>query len=264
MRTIRQLDSKYRYLDKAVAVPDPALFPRSEDEFLYLMSTQDVEEEDRSVLLALFAAGAFILWREWDNVFSSSTTIMRYQEIQQQWRRTTKANAEYHRRLAQQLAAGAITLEAFSSLMATSITDAAASSAIATWGINWQSNGILKAIHDDYVAQELNWLSRFVAGLLDGSILFDGNLMRRAAMYGLSAYVLFTSLQELWATTSGYTHEQNVLGIAEHCDGCIAETGKGIVPIGSLAPIGTRDCLSNCRCRILYYRLNPLTGEYEQ
>ena len=55
----------------------------------------------------------------------------------------------------------------------------------------------------------------------------------------------------------GKTECRNVLGPADHCEGansCIEQTAKGWVPIGggAMVPIGSRLCLSNCRCRLEY------------
>lgn len=254
MRSLSQLQPKFKHLDWAVSIPDPALVPRNREEFYYLMQLQGTPEEDKENLFNLWIAGAFVLWREWDQTYASIDRIAVYTEMQQQWRITTQANANYHRHLAGQLRRGEISLDEFHQLMINSITEAATASMIAVYGPGWASSGILQSMYGGYLARELNWLSQFVAGLRDGSVLMDGNVLRRAAMYGYATYALFHALQNLWASEGGiYTMEENVLGVAEHCDGCLAETAKGKVPIGSLAPIGTRDCLSNCRCSIRYY-----------
>lgn len=46
--------------------------------------------------------------------------------------------------------------------------------------------------------------------------------------------------------------ERNLLGIADHCAGCIIETKRGWVPYGTLIPLGQRDCKAGCRCTIIY------------
>jgi len=59
----------------------------------------------------------------------------------------------------------------------------------------------------------------------------------------------------------GYVEERSVLGIADHCDGCLAEAGKGWRPIGTLLPIGGRDCKARCRCHF-EYRMAGERGEF--
>lgn len=46
--------------------------------------------------------------------------------------------------------------------------------------------------------------------------------------------------------------ERNILGIAEHCASCIRETKRGWVPIGTLIPVGLRDCWFGCKCTVGY------------
>lgn len=52
--------------------------------------------------------------------------------------------------------------------------------------------------------------------------------------------------------------EKNILGDAEHCRdsehtvGCVTVTEAGWQPIGTLPKIGTRSCLANCRCTLVF------------
>jgi hypothetical protein len=52
------------------------------------------------------------------------------------------------------------------------------------------------------------------------------------------------------AKQAGFTQERNILGLADHCDQCRDLAGRGWVPIGTLPPPGTRECLGNCRCHL--------------
>ena len=78
----------------------------------------------------------------------------------------------------------------------------------------------------------------------------------RAASYGAALYETYEKakrrriIRELQAE-----FEENVLEPgAEHCAGCLEATGQGIVPVGTLAAVGDRDCGSKCRCRIRYWK----------
>jgi hypothetical protein len=71
-------------------------------------------------------------------------------------------------------------------------------------------------------------------------------------MYASSAWGALQEATRLQAAGEGYVYEENILGDAEHCGGCVAETAKGKVPIGTLIPIGQRDCLANCHCHFAY------------
>lgn len=49
-----------------------------------------------------------------------------------------------------------------------------------------------------------------------------------------------------------FDEEHLVLGDAEHCEQCLADNARGFVPIGTLGPIGSRECRTNCACRFVY------------
>jgi hypothetical protein len=66
---------------------------------------------------------------------------------------------------------------------------------------------------------------------------------------GRGTYYVFTT-KEMRA--AGKTEEENQLHPAEHCQSCLDEAARGWVPIGTLIPIGQRDCLGRCRCTISY------------
>lgn len=94
------------------------------------------------------------------------------------------------------------------------------------------------------------YLDRFVGEIHTGSIALDGRFLNRAMSYMNSGRATYEATAEKVARSSGYTEERNLLGTAEHCGDCVAETARGWVPIGSLIPIGSRQCRGNCRCRI--------------
>jgi hypothetical protein len=79
-----------------------------------------------------------------------------------------------------------------------------------------------------------------------------GELARRLMMYAMSGHAAVQSALGDRARERGLTSERNILAIADNCTGCVVETGRGWVPIGSLVPIGERDCLSNCLCTYEY------------
>ncbi len=102
------------------------------------------------------------------------------------------------------------------------------------------------------VREQYGFLRDFAQQLADGSIRTDGTFLNRAKMYAAAARVAFEeSVGDLLAAI-GYTVEWNVLHPAEHCTGCLAETARGRVPIGTLVPLGERPCRANDRCSISY------------
>ena len=110
------------------------------------------------------------------------------------------------------------------------------------------------AVVSGFIFAELIFLNRFVQQIESGSQPKNGNIARRAAMYAGAA----------WATKEGYKEHvysqrkkaiyvKNILGYADHCRGCLAETAKGLQPIGFISLPGKRDCRSNCFCHLRYY-----------
>lgn len=82
----------------------------------------------------------------------------------------------------------------------------------------------------------------------------DGVIEGRADLYAKAGDGTYEDGRGRAHEEAGYAFERNLLGIAEHCEGCMRETGRGWVPIGELVPIGQRDCLANCKCHLIYSR----------
>lgn len=112
-----------------------------------------------------------------------------------------------------------------------------------------------RVLRDQYA-----YLQRFALQLAAGSAPADGRAENRARLYGQQARVIYEQMQAREAQARGWDQEQNVLHPAEHCDECLALADLGWVRAGTLPPIGTRTCLSNCRCSI-EHRATPATAE---
>ncbi len=81
----------------------------------------------------------------------------------------------------------------------------------------------------------------------------DGSFRMRARMYaGASMQSYHVAERVEMREVQGMTEERNVRTGGDSCDGCVGESARGWVPIGKLRPIGTRTCLTNCRCHIRY------------
>lgn len=100
--------------------------------------------------------------------------------------------------------------------------------------------------------EQLRYLANVEREVALGAQPRDGTLRVRLEMYASAGWAALQSLYRVWASGNRYQYEENILGVAEHCEGCIAETARGRVPIGTLVPIGQRDCLSNCHCRLAF------------
>lgn len=102
------------------------------------------------------------------------------------------------------------------------------------------------------VRAQYRFLDRFVRQIESGAVRTDGTLFNRALMYPGSARVGFHDSQTPQLEALGYGFERNVLHPAEHCEGCLVESRRGWQPIGTLRPIGSRDCRGNDKCSIAY------------
>lgn len=90
------------------------------------------------------------------------------------------------------------------------------------------------------------------ADQIAGGLPLDGRFLRRVELYAQAGRGTFEAVNKVQMIRAGYTEERNILGLAEHCSGCVVEYSKGWQPIGTLVPIGQRDCLSRCKCSIEY------------
>lgn len=106
-----------------------------------------------------------------------------------------------------------------------------------------------RQIRDEYA-----YLRTFAEQIASGDQKLNGSLVSRARQYGQAARVTFEREYGRDQRGRGYTGERNVLSAAEHCAQCREQTARGVVPIGSLVPVGQRSCRSQCRCRISYVR----------
>ena len=103
------------------------------------------------------------------------------------------------------------------------------------------------------VLSELGYLDNFADEIAAGSVRRDGRSVRRAMLYAAAGWGVYQASRSRAATTRGYQEEHNVLDPgAEHCAGCVAETEQEWQPIGTLVPVGDRQCRSHCRCYLIY------------
>jgi hypothetical protein len=94
------------------------------------------------------------------------------------------------------------------------------------------------------------YLRNMAAQIVSGQQPLNGTLIQRAGLYGEAMRTTQRAMERREAQRSGATQERNRRNASESCDQCISESGRGWVPIGSLSPVGSRRCLSRCKCWI--------------
>lgn len=104
--------------------------------------------------------------------------------------------------------------------------------------------------------REYEYLNRFASQVQYGTQPLDGHFTQRVRMYAGAARDTYQSTRDEVADDLAFDEERNVLGNAEHCsgadNGCIEQSALGWVKLGTLVPIGSRLCKTNCRCRKRY------------
>lgn len=105
----------------------------------------------------------------------------------------------------------------------------------------------------EYQLDRLNeFASQVEAGR--GRAASEGDVLARTRLYVRSGNTTFEKARGESHALAGYQIERNILGAAEHCSGCVRETKRGWVELGSLIAVGRRECMANCKCRIIYSR----------
>jgi hypothetical protein len=102
------------------------------------------------------------------------------------------------------------------------------------------------------VKGQYQYLRTFVQQIKQGKQPLDGTLVARAGLYGQAARGTYSTMVQRLARNGGATLSRSVLGLADHCEGCLSEAKRGWVPIGENIPIGQRTCLANCHCELLF------------
>lgn len=80
----------------------------------------------------------------------------------------------------------------------------------------------------------------------------NGRLLERMRLYEQAAWGSLEQIYRWKMKNEGWTEEKRVLGVADHCEGCLTQASKGYQPIGSLPPIGSQQCVTKCHCIFVY------------
>jgi hypothetical protein len=102
------------------------------------------------------------------------------------------------------------------------------------------------------IKKQYGYLNKMAQEIRNGEQALDGTLVSRSALYTQAGRELYENVVGKMAADGGATQEKSVLGAADHCGDCVGEAAKGWSPIGTLIPIGQRQCLANCHCSMQY------------
>ena len=101
--------------------------------------------------------------------------------------------------------------------------------------------------------RQFRFLQNFAQSVRNGEMTAQG-IASRAKLYVHDAQLMYSRAQEILHPVELFPFYSNVLGPCQHCRTCPQETAKGIVPRGTLIPIGQRDCLWRCCCQLAFHK----------
>lgn len=159
------------------------------------------------------------------------------------------------RRLTNMLSSGDITLDIWQQSVREALKLAHVQAAIIGNG----GKGNMQASDWGKIGQRLRaeyrYLEGFARDLLAGSISTPLALSR-IGLYAAALRGTYWQGAELRQQRQGYSLMRRILDSqAAHCEDCITYSQRGIVPVGSVPLPGQRcACMSNCKCRVQYYR----------
>lgn len=114
---------------------------------------------------------------------------------------------------------------------------------------DWGAAG--RMIRDQY-----DYLRNFAEEIASGKQKLNGTALVRTDLYADAARGTFEQMRRRYEKLmNGMTEEKRVLGIADHCPGCLTQAEIGWQPIGTLDPIGAEECVTRCHCRFIYRKM---------
>jgi hypothetical protein len=153
---------------------------------------------------------------------------------------------------ASQLILGQITLADFQRQTAANIkTLHLATGLAANGGVNNAGPDDLAHI-EDLINRQYEFLRNMGNDIETGKQPMDGRLLARVRLYAHAARGTYEDVARRLARVGGALQEKRMLGVADHCIGCLEEYGKGWQPIGTLRDIGDTPCRTLCHCHFVF------------
>jgi hypothetical protein len=103
------------------------------------------------------------------------------------------------------------------------------------------------------VKKQYAYLRDFAGDIASGKqLVASSSFLARVKLYAQAARGTYESVATRAAKIGGVLKAKRELGAADSCPGCLGEAKRGWVPIEEVAPIGSQECLTNCRCEIIF------------
>lgn len=153
---------------------------------------------------------------------------------------------------ASQLISGQITLADFQRQTAANIkTLHIATGLAANGGVNNAGPDDIAHIND-LIDRQYQFLRNMGNDIEMGTQPMDGRLLARVRLYAHAARGTYEDVVRRLARVGGALQEKRVLGVADHCIGCLEQVTLGWQPIGTLKDIGDTPCYTLCRCHFIF------------
>ena len=133
-----------------------------------------------------------------------------------------------------------------------------ASAASAKGGWAQMTNSDWLFVKDQIKAQYV-YLQNFASEIYSGKQKLGGAFMFRTRLYGQAGRGTFEDVRRREAVAREFDQEKRILGVADHCAGCLQQAFLKWQPAGVLHSIGSEECATNCHCYFVFR--NSATGE---
>jgi CubicO group peptidase (beta-lactamase class C family) len=126
------------------------------------------------------------------------------------------------------------------------------------WGAATAKGGWAQLTPADYgrvgqrIREQYAYLRTRAEAIATGAQALDGNFVSRMELYGLAGRATYHATETREMELRGMTEERSVRGDGDSCAGCVAAAALEWQPIGSVVPVGQRNCLSRCRCWLIF------------
>jgi hypothetical protein len=240
----------YQAMLDAGILEDRDNLPRSDEEFEQWLQNQ-MQDEDQERKRRWWALGILFFFSSWRYITMDNYTVP--PDTVRAILDRTLANARADARLlCDSLRNGTSNLAVWQSKMADIIKTVHMASAVLARGGFGRMSGDDWTRVQDKIREQMTYLDNFASQIASGQQRLDGTLCRRMQLYLEAGRGTYHDIEQRMMEDRGYDEYRNVLGSAEHCDECVAESERGWVKLGELVPIGSRICNKNCKCTYEY------------
>lgn len=122
---------------------------------------------------------------------------------------------------------------------------------LGAYGLGKGGREQISAADIDYLQNRIRNQMTFLRGFSEGIAaeeLTRRQILNRASYYPQDSRLNYDQGIRASYTAANWYWEKNVLSAAEHCTGCLDAAAQGWQPIGTLPPLGSRQCRFNELC----------------